>query len=265
MVRTRASSFPAQQLKRTNSKATPRPPVDPDARLKTIAEDDSTPSYVKAIIDLLIETKEEIRELKRVNNDLVQEVTQLRNENSSLKRELSLIKSDPNSVCTQNSVTLSNVSTDADLERKRSIVISGIPELSCPSALAKVCHDVNCTTDILDFLNVECLPVSVYRLGRPRPSKPRLLKVVLPSSHFQVDVLRKASSLRSFPHKGIYIRPSLTKEERMRRREEYLKSRGGALEESFQTNYVPQMSQSMLFNSQPIGSSPAKDTPFGEP
>ncbi|VDL65543.1 unnamed protein product [Nippostrongylus brasiliensis] len=69
MVRTRASNIPAKQRSRGDSDASTQPGVP----LRNIAEDSSVPSYVKDIIDLLAETREEIKDLKRINKELAQQ------------------------------------------------------------------------------------------------------------------------------------------------------------------------------------------------
>lgn len=64
-------------------------------------------------------------------------------------------------------------------------------------------------------------------MGIPGQGRPRLVKVVLPASRFQREAVRRAPRLRFFPpQKGIYLRPSLTKEERDRWREARL-TKGG--------------------------------------
>ncbi|XGW15061.1 hypothetical protein V3C99_000943 [Haemonchus contortus] len=55
-------------------------------------------------------------------------------------------------------------------------------------------------------------------MGKPNHTRPRLLKVILPTSSFQRQLLSRASMLKHFSLKGIYIRPSLTKAERDRLR-----------------------------------------------
>ncbi|KAK6060752.1 hypothetical protein COOONC_01590 [Cooperia oncophora] len=62
------------------------------------------------------------------------------------------------------------------------------------------------------------MPVTCYRMGRPRHGVPRLLKIVLPARKFQSLLLKRAPRLRFFPVKGVFIRPSLTWEERVQRR-----------------------------------------------
>lgn len=192
-------------------------------------DDSSTPGYAKFIIELLLEMKSEIKDLKRENsdlkrsnNDLVQEVLQLKTTNAALQFEVNSLKSDSASreVVTPNSASVvHNDKDNDDPDLKRSIVVYGVTELSCPNAIQRAHHDFNCITDILDFLDIQCLPISVFRMGKPNQDKPRLLKVVLPTSRFQADVLRRAPRLRFFSHHGIFIRPSLSRLERMRRRD----------------------------------------------
>lgn len=74
------------------------------------------------------------------------------------------------------------------------------------------------------FLNVECTPTAVYRMRRVQPQKNRLIKVILPPSRFQQDVVSRAPRLLFYSHKGVYLPPppSLTKEKWDRKRMERL-------------------------------------------
>ncbi|KAK6029926.1 hypothetical protein OSTOST_03953, partial [Ostertagia ostertagi] len=109
---------------------------------------------------------------------------------------------------------------DADLHR--SIVIAGVPEYRSPNSVERANYDYQSTCSVLSFLDIEYLPSAVYRMGIPNPNRPRLLKVVLPTSRFQRQAVQRAPRLRSFSHRGVHLRPSLTKEERERRRRERL-------------------------------------------
>lgn len=111
--------------------------------------------------------------------------------------------------------------------KKRSIVLTNVPESSEPSAFARNSTDFNRVNQVLDFLGVECRPLSVFRIGRPQLNRPRLIKVVLPSSRHQAEAVRRAPRLRFFPlRKGIFLRPSLSRVERERMRAERLSARG---------------------------------------
>lgn len=103
--------------------------------------------------------------------------------------------------------------------RLRSIVISGVCESSSSSSVSRAVHDHDVVKQIFDHLGIECVPHVVYRLGKPTEGRARLLKVILPSTFYQKLTLRRSHRLRFFSCKGVYIRPSLTKQERDRNRE----------------------------------------------
>ncbi|EYC22374.1 hypothetical protein Y032_0017g3311 [Ancylostoma ceylanicum] len=97
-------------------------------------------------------------------------------------------------------------------ERIRSVVVSGVSECRDINVISRMNHDLDCVRKLFHFLNIECNPVSIYRMGKPNPKFPRLLKIVLPSSYFRNDILRKAPRLKTFltsgvstdlPHRGI--------------------------------------------------------------
>lgn len=117
--------------------------------------------------------------------------------------------------------------SESETEVKRSIVLSNLPESSDNRASVRISHDVSCVRKLLDYLDIECFPTAVYRMGNPDQNRPRLIKVVLPASKFQREAVRRAPRLRFFPLcKGIYLRPSLSREERDRRRGERLATMG---------------------------------------
>lgn len=110
----------------------------------------------------------------------------------------------------------SHVRVDHELER--SIALSHVPESASSKPSEKYSHDIAYVMELLDFLDIECAPVSVYRMGRLMQNRPRLIKVVLPSSKHQRLAIRRTPRLCfSLTQKGVYLRPSLTWEERVRR------------------------------------------------
>lgn len=82
--------------------------------------------------------------------------------------------------------------------------ISGLAESNSPSSVQRAIHDLNCTVGVLDFLGIECVPVTVYRIGRPHPDYHRLLKVVLHTSRFQQGWLGAHLVLDFFLKRGLY-------------------------------------------------------------
>ncbi|EGT38156.1 hypothetical protein CAEBREN_24117 [Caenorhabditis brenneri] len=111
--------------------------------------------------------------------------------------------------------TKSEKRTAEEIERKRSVVISGVPE-GGGSNRASWNWDSMCVGKIFSYLDMGAPPVSVYRLGRSYGNGRRLMKVVLMRSKDQEELLRRAPRLKNFPSLGIpvYIRPSMTREER---------------------------------------------------
>ncbi|CAO4374971.1 unnamed protein product [Caenorhabditis nigoni] len=114
-------------------------------------------------------------------------------------------------------------------ERNRSIVVSNIPECESKFAHERNVEDVAKVNLVFRHLDASALPVSIYRLGRPRSDgKPRLIKVVLPSSANQKEILSKAPRLRSFytaSLPSVFIRKSLSPAELEIRRKELTQRR----------------------------------------
>ena len=106
-------------------------------------------------------------------------------------------------------------------KRARSVVISGIPEAETAlPALVRQEHTEKYVYNILNSLDVETRPLEIYRMGKITNGKPRYVKCVLPSKFYCLDLLSKASRLRSIPDlQGVYIRKSMTPEERAKDRE----------------------------------------------
>ena len=123
--------------------------------------------------------------------------------------------------------TVTNMESPEEKERKRSLVIIGLNESTNPTASERVKADTIATKEILDLLDVAAAPTAIYRMGHPDPNRfpdrprkgPRVLKIVLPSSGIQRQILgalrihrNKLKSSANF-NKCI-IRPSLTPEQR---------------------------------------------------
>lgn len=201
---------------------------DAIGQLQSLMGRGKVPTYVKQVMELLIETREEMKEISRRNSELLKEVHLLREENRSLREKLANFERQSSAAVTDQlrSQSAPVLSTD-DHERERSIVLLHVPESASSVPSERLAHDFAKVVELLNCLNIECTPLSVYRMGRPVQDRPRLIKVVLPCSRFQRLALRRAHRLRFSPTlRGTFVRPSLTWEERMRRREQRL-SRGG--------------------------------------
>lgn len=183
-----------------------------------VARSSAVPRCVKRALDLLS------RQLSLLLEEKDKRISELEVENQSLRQKIDALESrkdseDSSTGLNNTSFDESKLLSDGDFERRRSIIVSHVSEVKYASIRDRVCHDYNVVCQVLQFLGVECYPLAVYRLGRPTSGRDRLLKVVLPSSRFQQIVLNRVKRMRFFVIKGIFIRPSLTAEERRRQRE----------------------------------------------
>ena len=104
-------------------------------------------------------------------------------------------------------------------KRSRTIVISGVAEPPPNLRASERALDLNKKLDdIFDVLNIDCCATEAYRVGKPNQNRPRLVKVVLPSRFYWRLALSNARLLNSSGFSDIYIRRSMTEEER---RKEY--------------------------------------------
>ncbi|EYB88953.1 hypothetical protein Y032_0239g3327 [Ancylostoma ceylanicum] len=107
---------------------------------------------------------------------------------------------------------------DLELDKRwRSIVISGLPEADGEVSFQdRRTHLDNQVSEVLEALKIECRPVELYRMGKLDLSRPRLVKVVLPSRFSWRTALANARFLRTAGFSDVYIRKSMTAEERKR-------------------------------------------------
>ncbi|KAK6025729.1 hypothetical protein OSTOST_08367, partial [Ostertagia ostertagi] len=163
--------------------------------------------------------------MRKLIANLVEDNNKLRSENAKLRNEMvnnkSLIDDSAKNVSVVNS---HSSSSESDIEKRRSI--------NSGSAIDRANYDFQCVNSVLNHLDIECVPCSVYRMGRSINDRPRLLKVVLPTSKFQQLAVKRAPRLRSFQTKGVYLRPSLSFEERMKIREARLAKKSSSRESS---------------------------------
>lgn len=180
-----------------------------------LKNDTTTPAHLKTILAHLlercVEKDNELASMKATNTELLSENTRLKNEISSLKASLSVSK---DSAVNSLNLRAPHDCSFEERERLRSVVVAGVVECRDPNAMLCVSHDLDCIRNILQFLDVNCMPLIIYRLGKRSADRIRLIKVVQPSRFFHAAVLRKSLKLRFFSVKGIFICPPLTKEQR---------------------------------------------------
>ncbi|EYB92492.1 hypothetical protein Y032_0193g1395 [Ancylostoma ceylanicum] len=102
-------------------------------------------------------------------------------------------------------------------KRERSIVICGLPECGMDRPLLERQKNLEeKVAGILDVLKVDCLPEVVFRMGTYNETRPRLVKVVLPSRSHWLKALANAHALRRTDYRNVYVRKSMTAAERAR-------------------------------------------------
>ncbi|KAI1691458.1 hypothetical protein DdX_21875 [Ditylenchus destructor] len=104
--------------------------------------------------------------------------------------------------------------------RQHSIVIANLPESANGSAQTRVREDTKHVKDILDQLEIEAAPITVYRMGKRGENSPRLLKVEMPTKQHTRRILQTKNNLsNSQVYSQVRIRASLTPEDLAKRAE----------------------------------------------
>ena len=106
-------------------------------------------------------------------------------------------------------------------DRSRSLVMENVPEIT-DTANNRQRRDESIVMEMLDSLDVQGRPIAVWRMGRPgRSGHPRPVKIVLPCSSMQQEVLAKLPNLwrRNANFRHVYVRPSISQAQR---HQEYL-------------------------------------------
>ena len=121
---------------------------------------------------------------------------------------------------TEKAKALPRVDDYEAIERRRSLVIVGMAESNEQKPSAHQNSDLKAVQSLMDELDVEAKPVTVYRMG-PRENddgtkRTRLLKVVMPASVHARLALKNSKNLKNVDgYKKVFVRPSLTREERV--------------------------------------------------
>lgn len=184
------------------------------AALQQLQADKRTPGFIKVLMNHVVSYQKELSAVLSKNQELQEQLAALREENSALKAALVEAAGKSGAPAPHEGIPVSILSYVDEREHLRSIVVAGVAESTDTKSTERAIHDSNFVKDIFNHLEVECIPQITYRLGKPQEGRPR-----------QSLVLRRASRLRSFSCRGVYIRPSLTKQERERNREARLARR----------------------------------------
>lgn len=174
----------------------------------------------------------EFGDLKTELADTKAELDRTKRENQEYREKLDSIVSNSN-----NNSSIDPHALHETVEMSRAIVIGNVPESPSEHPVARAEHDLHSVKSIVNSLGVEVNPISVYRMGNIG-SRPRLLKVILPTRKHQRMLVARAPWLRNSPFRGTWLRQSLPKEERDRRREERWRGRGQQGSATHQTNSI---------------------------
>lgn len=189
-----------------------------DKHVRQLLKAKSIPTCIKNVIEELVS---QMSRLYRDNVNLRSELDSLKTSAAQVEGPgqlvLSIDHSDVNSslpvAASQTHVPVDkSIVSYHEIERRRSIVIGNIPEVASSNFRERLNYDYHSVCNVLDFLGVECNPLTVYRLGRPLRGKNRLIKVVLPSAVFQRMAVRRAPRLRHFVNGRVFLRESLPPE-----------------------------------------------------
>lgn len=189
--------------------------------VKEVNDSTGIPECVKR---LLLAITSQLSAVLSENASLRSQLEDIAKENERLKQQLRSYEDNPRVVNVPPAVVppsnpqMENASY-SEVERRRSVVIGNIPECRSEFLRDRRQYDFESVVNILSHLDVDCFPVTVYRMGRYVPGKNRLIKAVLPCSMFQRLAVQRAPLLSSFPGRGAFLRRSLTYEERKERRE----------------------------------------------
>lgn len=166
----------------------------------------------KAMEDQSVQMVKAITEaLQPVMKSLADAVTQL----AEVTKALS-----PPSVAAGDHITHAVPAADSQVNSSE-VVIMGLKEKDELRPRERRHADEESVSDILENLEIDAIPLQVYRMGTFEKNKCRLVKVVFNNSHDAVQVLRNCNQLKNIegPYKNVYARPSYSAELRKQLRD----------------------------------------------
>ena len=102
---------------------------------------------------------------------------------------------------------------------ERSVVVSNLEESKASTASQRLKADEEKVQNLLDVADIEVRPLSVFRMGKPSPNRPRLLKVEFPSKSVVRKLMSNKNSLRNnSTYSKVFVRPSQSRPEREARK-----------------------------------------------
>ena len=192
----------------------------------TIALKDAVKSYDSQTAQAKVNdavTKVDIeRILEQKLNDhfknLEMKLVEVLDQQKSLQRTCESLQSQIDDLNIDNQATLTHVSDgimeelENRLSRRNNLIFAGIAESTDGSVNDRKQHDESKILEILAAVNCEAVSLTSYnRIGRPRDSAPRLIKVTFGNFQEKLSVLRNSRNLRnSTDFRNVYINNDLT-------------------------------------------------------
>ena len=107
-----------------------------------------------------------------------------------------------------------------DHRHNRSVVVSGLKESTLEIASKRLEKDEEIVQKMLDVFDIEVRPLAVFRMGKKMAEKPRLLKIEFASRSVVSKIMtRKKAMSKHDDFKRVYIRPSMSFEDRQKRKQ----------------------------------------------
>ena len=107
-----------------------------------------------------------------------------------------------------------------DHRHNRSVVVSGLKESTLEIASKRLEKDEEMVQQMLDVFDIEVRPLAVFRMGKKMADRPRLLKIEFASRSVVAKIMtRKKAMSKHDDFKRVYIRPSMSFEDRQKRKQ----------------------------------------------
>ena len=107
-----------------------------------------------------------------------------------------------------------------DHRHNRSLVVSDLKESTLEIASKRLEKDEEMVQQMLDVFDIEVRPLAVFRMGKKVADKPRLLKIEFASRSVVAKIMtRKKAMSKHDDFKRVYIRPSMSFEDRQKRKQ----------------------------------------------
>lgn len=170
-----------------------------DLLIKSVNEIKSTQSKLVTSVNSL---SDKFASLNKKVNELSSQISSLSSDNASLKERVDIIEIKTNSLSTNPSILNNNELISEMMDRQsrlKNILLFNLPEsYHDPNSMNL---DLTTVQNILNFLNVESKPSSIFRLGKPpstsTATKPRPLKICFYDQKSVLDIFSTQNKLKS--------------------------------------------------------------------